>query len=117
MNCQENCEATIKSIFDFCELKFPLDFLRHLNLSFDPRIMEREDFESRLFDGSANKSLSPLRLDLPEVSGCIDFSRDYLRDQAYADNLRAFDFLTISEEAEGLREFQGAWKAVRRGSL
>jgi hypothetical protein len=117
MNCHENCEATIKSIFDFCELKFPLDFLRHLNLSFDPRIMEREDFVNRLFEGSAHKDLVPLRLDLPEVGACIDFSKEYLRDQAYTENLQAFNFLTINEEAEDLKEFQGAWKAVRRGSI
>jgi hypothetical protein len=79
--------------------------------------MEREDFVNRLFEGSAHKDLVPLRLDLPEVGACIDFSKEYLRDQAYTENLQAFNFLTINEEAEDLKEFQGVWKAVRRGSI
>jgi hypothetical protein len=87
MNLQENCQATIKSIFDFCELKFPKDFLRHLNLSFDPRFMDKTKFEEKLFGkGSTTLSLHPKNFDLPEnYDDSPDFNRVYLLEKSEED--------------------------------
>jgi hypothetical protein len=109
MNCHENCQSTIKSIFDFCDLSIPRDFLCHLNLQFDPRVMVKEDFERTLFKGSTNQSLQPMLFDLPENHDYLDFSRDYLEDQELHECLRAFDSFLFEKDSELFPVYSQAW--------
>jgi hypothetical protein len=111
INCHENSQATINSIFDFADLKIPHDFLRYTNLDFEPNFMVKSEFEKKLFENCKfPRSLQPMEFLLPETDDYLDFSRDYLHDKEFEESLRAFDFLCdLSPEDSDFARFQKAW--------
>lgn len=75
MNLPGNCQNTIKHIVGLMDLNIPGDFLKYLNLNFNPSVFSRESYEKSL--GTA---LRPKNFNLPEFTEFEDFTRQVILD-------------------------------------